>query len=331
LRAGTLNGLLDADQPRGSHPPVRSNTEPPSVLAESSKRATPWLFRRVNAPVSPTPPTTRYPERGVDDVLGLGRPPSYRTAQESYLSKEMSTGAREIQISPAETTLPRSPTNAPRGLAWPNRPNGTTAPSHAASNLGQSSLGSATTESERSRPGITRCVPPPSSTHPPQYRSRESSFTPTLPPYSVTGRGFSPSNEPQPQDLSRKPSSALSSGESHFALPSDPLLPESAVSRIQAAYKVSNELGNAVRLQEVRVATPITLNPRATRRFVSVTEMEDLRKVDAHVDRRSGEREARQRALSKPSECCRRNRDGKIHRTASERVNPVKMRDVSRR
>ncbi|KAF8271239.1 hypothetical protein EI94DRAFT_1720742 [Lactarius quietus] len=256
--------------------------------------------------------------------MGLARPPSYRTAQESYLSKEMTTGAREIEINPAETTLPRSPTRAPRGLAWPNRPNRTTAPapSHAASNLGQSSLGSATTEAESPRPGITRCTRPPESTHPPQYRSRELSFTPTLPPYSATGGSFSPSREPQPQD--RSPGN-------HVLRCPTAMMPESAVSRIQAAFKVSNELGNAVMLQEVRVATPIVLNPRATRRFVSVTEMEDLRKVNARLDRHSGEREARQRALSKPSDCGRRNRDGKIHRTASERVNPMKMRDVSRR
>jgi hypothetical protein len=56
--------------------------------------------------------------------------------------------------------------------------------------------------------------------------------------------------------------------------------------------------------QEMRVAIPINnaeeeplLTPRGTRRFVSVTEAEGLRKMDGG----SREHEARQRALSKPS------------------------------
>ena len=328
------------NHPRGSQPPVRSKTEPPSGLAENSKRITPWLFRRVNAPVSPTAQTTRHPEKAVADVMGSPKPPSYRAAQESCPSKEKSTGAQEIDItatdSPADTTLPRSLTRAPRGLAWPNRPNRTATASDAASssNLGQSSLRSATS-AEQSRPGLTvtirRGTPPPGSAHPPRYRSRELSITTTLPPYSATGGSFTLSKEPQPQDRGRKLSSEFSSGEPRLALPSGPLLPESAVSRIRAAYRVSNELGNAVMRQEVRVATPIALSPRARRRFMSVTEAEGLRKVNARVDRRSGGREARQRALSKPGDCSGRSRDGKIHRTASERVKPMKIRDISRR
>ena len=331
------------DHPRGSQqqPPVRSKTEPPSRLAENSKRITPWLFRRVNAPVSPTAQTTRHPEKAVADVMGSPKPPSYSAAQESCPSKEMSTGAQEIDItatdSPVDTTLPRSPTRAPRGLAWPNRPNRTATASDAASasNLGQSSLRSATFV-EQSRPGLTvtirqRGTPPPELAHPPRYRSRELSITTTLPPYSATRGSFMLSKEPQSQNRCRKPSSELSSGEPRLALPSGPLLPESAVSRIRAAYKVSNELGNAVMRQEVRVATPLALSPRSRRRFMSVTEAEGLRKVNARMDRRSGEREARQRASSKPGDCSGRSRDGKIHRTASERVKPMKSRDISRR
>lgn len=331
LRAGTLNGLPDL--PRGSQPPVRSKTESPLGLAANSKQVTPWLFRRVNASVSSTSLTTRHPEMAAADVMGTARPPSYRTVQESRPSKERSTGAQEIEItatySPADTTHPRSPTLAPRGLAWPNRPNRVAAPSDAASNLGLGQPGlRSVTEAERSRPGLAtrRGTPPHESAHPPRYRPRELSTVPTLPPYSATGAGFALSKELQARDGSRNPIPRFSGAEPRLAVPNGPLLPESAVSRIQAAYEVSNELGNAVMEQEVRVATPIVLTPRAGRRFVSVTELEGIRKIHARAEQRPGERESRQRALSKPSECGRRNRDGKIHRTASERVNPGKMR-----
>jgi hypothetical protein len=84
-------------------------------------------------------------------------------------------------------------------------------------------------------------------------------------------------------------------------------------------------------VQEVRVATPMALTPCVRRRFVSVTELEGIRKADARADRRFGGCETRQRALSKPADCGGRKYDGKIYRTASERVNPMKIRDKSRR
>jgi hypothetical protein len=265
------------------------------------------------------------------------KPPSYHAAQESRPIKERITGAQEIEITARHNTadqiLPRSPTRAPRGLAWPNRPDRTAAPSDAASNLGQGQPRlRCATEAERSRPGlaIRRGTPPHESAHPPRYRPRELSVAPTLPPYSATGASFALSKEPQPLDGSRKPIPAFSSGEPRLAVPNSPLLPESAVTRIQAAYEVSNELGNAVMEQEVRVATPIVLTPRAGRRFISVTELEGIYKVHARMDRRPSERESRQRTVSRPSDCGRRNRDGKIHRTASERVNPMKTRHDKR-
>ncbi|KAH9176639.1 hypothetical protein EDB89DRAFT_2226696 [Lactarius sanguifluus] len=313
LRAGTLNDLLDTDLPRGSE------SQPP-VLSK----------------------TTRYPEKVATDVIGSAKPPSY---QESYPSKEESTGAqKEIEIaatakdSHAGTRPSQSPTQAPTGPAWLNKPNRTAAPSdHAASNLRQSGSRSIT-EEERSRHGFA-VTPPPRSAHPPRYRPRESSLTPTLPPYCAT-EGSSESarsKEPWPQDRSHKPSPAFSGGgEPRLALPSrHPLLPDSAVSRIRAAYRVSNELGSAVMLQEMRMTTPADYRrpdaasaSRGTRRFVSVTEREGPREVHARLERHSSEREARQRALNKPSDYGGRNYDGTIHRTASERV---KIRDISRR
>lgn len=342
LRAGTLNDLLDTDLPRGSQPPVLSKVELSSGLAENPiKRVTPWLFRRVNAPVSPTS-QTRYPEKVATDVIGSAEPPSY---QESYPSKEESTGAQqEIGIaaaandSHAGTPPSQSPTQAPTrtGPAWLNKPNKTAAPSdHAASNSRQSGSRSIA-EEERSRPGFA-VTPLPEPTHPPRYRPRESSLTPTLPPYCATEGSSARSKEPWPQDRRRKPSSALGGGgEPRLALPSrHPLLPDSAVSRIRAAYRVSNELGSAVMLQEMRMTTPAdyrrpdaALASRGTRRFVSVTEREGSREVHARLERRSSEREARQRALNKPSDHGGGNYDGTIHRTASERV---KIRDISRR
>lgn len=271
--------------------------------------------------------------------MGSAEPPSYRLAQaqESYPSKEKSTGAQEIEItgmakdSRAGTPLPQLPTRAPTGLAWTNEPaNRSAAQGDAVPNVRQSGLRSAA-EEERSRPGFAirrGTPPPPEPAHPPRYRPRE--LSPALPPYRATeGSSAPPLKVPWPQDRSRKPSSAFSGGEPRLALPSGhPPLPDSSVSRIRAAYRVSNELGNAVMLQEVRVTTPADY-PRpdaasaVTRRFVSVTEPEGFRKVDARVDRRSSEREARQRASSKPSDCGGRSHDGKIYRTASERLNPV--------
>ncbi|KAH9083748.1 hypothetical protein EDB83DRAFT_2512060 [Lactarius deliciosus] len=341
LRAGTLNDLLDTDHPRGSQPPVPSKLELPSGLAENPiKRVTPWLFRRVNAPVSPTSQTTRYPEKVATDVIGSAKPPSY---QESYPSKEESTGAQqEIEIAAtakdghAGTPPSQSPTQAPTGPAWHNKPIRTAAPSdHAASNSRQSGSRSIA-EEERSRPGLAVTLPP-EPIHPPRYRPRESSLTPTLPPYCATEGSSARSKEPWPQDRRRKPSSALGGGgEPRLALPGGhPLLPDTAVSRIRAAYRVSNELGSAVMLQEMRMTTPadykrpdVALVSRGTRRFVSVTEREGSREVHARLERRSSEREARQRALNKPSDYGGRNYDGTIHRTASERV---KIRDISRR
>jgi len=240
-------------------------------------------------------------------------PPSYRVVQESLPSKEESTGAQgahETGISAndgrAGTHLPQSPTRAPTGLAWPSK-NETAGPSDSTPNLRRSGLRSVA-EIGRPRPGLTvrHATPPPQPlAHPPRYRLREMSNTPSLPPYCATGGSSAPSKEPRPHVRSRKPSSA----EPRLALPDHPPLPDSAVSRIRAAYRVSNELGNAVMHQEVRVATPVACKrpdaastPRATRRFVSVTELEGFCKVNARVDWRSGDCEARQRVLSKPSD-----------------------------
>ena len=328
LRAGTLSN--DTYLSRGSQPLVR--TESLSGLSESSKRVTPWLFRQVNAPGSPTSqtPSPSHPEEAPANVMRSTKPPSYPPAQESSPSKETSADtAQEIEIaakdSRAGTHLPQSPPRAPIGLPWPNRPNRSAGPSDSAPNLRQAGLCS-DVEEERPRPGIAirHGTAAPAPARPPRHRPREMSFTPSLSSYSVSGGSSATSTEPWPQDRS----STTSSVGSCLALPG------SAVSRIRAAYKVSNELGNAVTLQELRVATPVpdaASTPRVTRRFVSITEPEGFRKVYARVDRRSGSREARQRVLSKPSDYGGRSHDGKIHRPASERVNPMGVRDVSRR
>ncbi|KAF8268481.1 hypothetical protein EI94DRAFT_1727629 [Lactarius quietus] len=303
LSAGDLHSFLDMDLPSGwgSRPLVQSKatTEPPppSGLAERSKRLTPWLFRRVNAPASLT---TRHPETAAVNVIGSV--PSSRAAQESYPIKETATGAQEVECTATDSpavTIQRS--LSPTRELWPNRPNRITGSSDAASNMGRPCIRSAAAAATEER------CPLPDSVHPPSYRSRELSPTPTPPPYSAASGSFAPSKKRQPQDRSRNPSSARGTREPRpsLALPSDgPVLSESALSRIRAAYKVSNELGNAVMLQEMRIVTPLaSLTPRVvTRRFVSVTDLEGLRKVHERVDRRSGVsgREVRQRALSKP-------------------------------
>jgi len=81
------------------------------------------------------------------------------------------------------------------------------------------------------------------------------------------------------------------------------------MSRVQAAYKVSKQFGDAVMQQEARLAIPRTdyiplvpaSTPRTARRFMSAAELDSHRKARLRGDKSSQEQEARQRALSKPS------------------------------
>jgi hypothetical protein len=95
-------------------------------------------------------------------------------------------------------------------------------------------------------------------------------------------------------------------------LPSHPQLSSSAISRIQAGLKVSQDFGNAIMQQELRLATPTSdhhsrldpvpvPNPRLGRRFLSASELQSHRRARLHTDKITPEHEARQRTSNKSS------------------------------
>jgi hypothetical protein len=152
--------------------------------------------------------------------------------------------------------------------------------------------------------------------HPPSYHYPEP--FPAPPPYRVSPEESSPSppsgSRSRSLPRSRKHSPAFQRDAPLPALPSHPPLSASAMSRVQAAYKVSKQFGDAVMQQEARLAIPRTTDyippvpvpvpastPRTARRFMSAAELDCHRKARLRGDKSSREQEARQRALSKPS------------------------------
>jgi hypothetical protein len=108
-------------------------------------------------------------------------------------------------------------------------------------------------------------------------------------------------------------------------LQSHPLLPNSAVSRIQAGYKVSKEFGDAIMRQEVRMAMPTpdhtmldsAPTPRVGQRFMSASELQSHRKAKQRIDKSFPEHEVRQRTSSKPSSNVERRSGDSRQRAAS--------------
>jgi hypothetical protein len=94
-------------------------------------------------------------------------------------------------------------------------------------------------------------------------------------------------------------------------LPSHPQLSSSAISRIQAGHKVSQQFGDAIMQQELRLATPtfdhhsrldhVLPNPRHARRFLSASELQSHRKAKLRTDKVTLEHEAHQRASNNKS------------------------------
>ncbi|KAH9978839.1 hypothetical protein BGW80DRAFT_1455557 [Lactifluus volemus] len=266
------------------------------LMAESLTRVTPWLLRPVKTPVSSAPRMARSVSAD-----GPPEPPSYWAAQESYPRVERSPRVLESGnvanssrgVSSIVHTSRHTPTKPAR---HDKRDTDAEAQRSVISCPSQWSLRSAPRERSRPRTPTHRIAT--SESGQPQNRHRPVPF-PSPPPYHVS-KGCS-----VPSSQSRSPHRKKSSTSvKEVELPCHPPLPTSAVSRIRAAYKISKEFGDAVMRQEMRVAIPINnaeeeplLTPRGTRRFVSVTEAEGLRKMDGG----SREHEARQRALSKPS------------------------------
>jgi hypothetical protein len=111
-------------------------------------------------------------------------------------------------------------------------------------------------------------------------------------------------------------------------LPSHPQLSSSAISRIQAGHKVSQDFGNAIMQQELRFATPTSdhhsrldpvpvPNPRLGRRFLSASELQSHRKARLHTDKITPEHEARQRTSNKSSSSVGRCSGDSRQRTVS--------------
>ena len=330
-RAGTLD-CVDAilpwrvvDDPLP--PPVppkreisaRSPAEGYARAAEVPKRVTPWLHRRVKTPVpSQDPQVTghhRLPEKASSgDVKGYSvspKPPSYRSqlqvrpSEESFRvlpSKSTDNLAKTAVVSSIQV-LVHTPAK-PALVNKIDRHEARKAPSDH-SPTPQPSIGSFH-EATRSRrgvalaPSLTRL---PKQTQPPSYPGP----IPAPPPYRASPEESSlHSGRSRSLPRSRKHSSrsALEKEVPPLpALPDHPQLSASAVSRIQAAYKVSNEFGNAVMRQEVRLAIPSPEHmapvpaptPRVARHFMSAAEL------DTHRKAKRREHEARQRTMSKPS------------------------------
>jgi len=178
------------------------------------------------------------------------------------------------------------------------------------SHSGSSQPNIRSTHDEISRPRTatpTRAILLPGRANLPSYHSAEP--FPAPPPYRASAEDSHPtSTRSRSLPRSRKHGSAFEKEVSLPPLPSYPPLPSSAVSRIQAGYKVSKTFGDAVLRQEVRVAMPTpdhtrlayAPTPRVGRRFMSASEMQSFRKSKQRTDKSYSEHEVRQRASSKP-------------------------------
>ena len=278
------------------------------VVKERPTRVTPWLLRRVKTPVS-APQAQVQATRSVSaDVRRSPKPPSYQAAQaqQSYPSVERSRRVLDSSnavntSSGGSSTAPGHSRHTPTKPARHDKRDKTEVQRSAISSPSQSSLHSSHRERSRPRTPAQRVVPQPA--QPPNYPSYEP--FPAPPPYRHASKeSFVPSTRSKSPHLSHKKSSASEKGVSSSEQLPQPGSPES---RIRAAYNVSKEFGDAVMRQEMRVAIVVDytqldpmLTPRATRRFMSVTEAEGFRRTKERVDKGSREHEVRQRALSKP-------------------------------
>jgi hypothetical protein len=323
---------VDDDPPPPPVPP-KNETRGRQPAERSPERVTPWLFRRVKTPVpaSRVPHVTHSQQKAsvVADPKRSPGPPAYHAVQphkhpseESFLDMgpaepRQVVSAIQVQVHTLLKSKPASPdkpdvSEARRGLTERSR--------------SKWSLRSARDEIPRPRP------PPPETTHPPSYLYPEQ--FPAPPPYRASAEESSPpSVRSRSLPRSRKHSPAFDAPLP--ALPIQPALSSSAVSRIQAAYRVSKEFGDAVMRQEIRTApAPVHSHldsgstPHVGRRFVSASEIENFRKSKERVDKYSQGYEARQRTLSKPA-CGAERCSGESRRRAAS-ANSGRRRNIAR-
>ncbi|KAH9956922.1 hypothetical protein BC827DRAFT_734776 [Russula dissimulans] len=331
-RAGTLH-YVDAVLPWRFEDPAPPPPVPPksemrvrpaaAVTADIiPKRVTPWLFRHVKAPESHV---TRAPKKAPADIVGPQEPPAYEVVQQQEQQQkqkqERPSGERprtgpqrhnlpKLASLPTLQTTVQGPDHSPPKPAPPAKPNKSDkrrepesgSVSHHAHSPQSSVRG--THKEDRPRPrtkSSPRPAPVPGTVVPapqPAYTHAKSFPEPT--PYRRAA-GESPSLSARSKSLprGRKKSSTTLTFEKDAPLPplpNHPPLPSSAMSRIHAAYKVSNEFGSAVMRQELRLATPlpdIPPVPRVGQRFMSATEIESFRKSRQRANKGSAEHEAR--------------------------------------
>jgi len=337
------------DPPPPPVPPKRRepSARPAAAQADVPKRVTPWLLRRVKTPAAQDahvthdrhlPPSSSANVRQSPAPAPAAKPPSYQQQQQQQQpppphhpreetfrvvprqqSKDDSVAVKaanrpvvvsSIKVLVHTPSKPALPDKPDRSEAWK-------APSSSRFPTPQPSVGSL--HEERRRPAAATAprptrppLPQAKPSHPPSYHYPEP--FPAPPPYRVSPEESSPSppsGRSRSLPRSRKHSPAFQKDAPLPALPSHPPLSASAMSRVQAAYKVSKQFGDAVMQQEARLAIPRTdyippvpvpaSTPRTARRFMSAAELDSHRKARLRGDKSSREQEARQRALSKPS------------------------------
>ncbi|KAI0302538.1 hypothetical protein BC826DRAFT_1101431 [Russula brevipes] len=342
---------VDDDPPPPPVPPkpkreTRGRQAAAAAAADSPERVTPWLFRRVKTPVpvSRVPHVTHSQQKAsvavapvADPKRSPPRPPAYHAhavqphkhpSEESFLDmgpprsrdkRPLVVSAIQVQVHTLLKSKPAVPDKSDVSEARP----GLTHRSRS-----KWSLRSARDETPRPRP-----PPPPETTHPPSYLYPEQ--FPAPPPYRASAEECSPpSVRSRSLPRSRKHSPAFDAPLP--ALPIHPALSSSAVSRIQAAHKVSKEFGDAVMRQEIRTAPSAPVHahldsgstPHVGRRFMSASEMEISRKSRERMSKHSQEYEARQRMLSKPP-CGAERCSGDSRRRAAS-ANPGRRRNMAR-
>ena len=328
-RAGTLH-YADAVLPwrfeDPAPPPVPPKSElrvRPTAYAENiPKRVTPWLLRHVKAPESHV---TRPPKKAAADIMGSPKPPTYQAVlQQQQQQQQQQKEGRASEERPRTTDSPRSH-NLPKLASLPALQTTVQAPTPDHSPPKPAPLAKPDRSDKRKEPGFNahapqstvrgtheqvrprprtksspRPVPVPESVVPvPQPTYTHAKSFPEPPPYRRTaGESSPPSARSRSLPRSRKKSSTFEKDAPLPPLPNHPHppLPSSAMSRIHAAYKVSNEFGNAVMRQEVRLATPlpdITPTPRVGRRFMTASEIESFRKSRQRATKGSSEHQAR--------------------------------------
>lgn len=334
--------------PPKHEPSARARPAASSSSGQVPKRVTPWLLRRVNTSASLTREARvqvqvtrdRLPQKAssIADIKGSSpKPPSYqqlqaRPSEESVRvivppprkSKDnvVKPASHPVLVSSFQVLVhtPSKSTLADRSAEARKAPS-----SHSPSP--QPSFGSiredrlcrgAAAASTARRPARQ-----PKPAQPPGYNYPEPS--PAPPPYRE--KSSPPSGRSRSLPRSRKHSTAFeNSKEAPLpALPDHPPLSASAVSRIQAAYKVSNQFGDAVKSQEVRLAIP-TFNhttsasafiPHARQRYMTAAELDGHRKAKQRTDMSPRDHDVHPRTLSKPRSYAEVNSSESRRRAAS--------------